>query len=57
MEHLNLFFILSLQKILGSNLGQNLRLFGRSLDSRGDMNGDTIPDISVGAYGMAVQLW
>ncbi|XP_057176987.1 integrin alpha-2 isoform X2 [Triplophysa rosa] len=47
----------SSQKILGSKLDQNLRLFGRSLHSRGDMNGDTIPDISVGGYGMAVQLW
>uniref|UniRef100_A0A671T6R0 Integrin alpha-2-like n=1 Tax=Sinocyclocheilus anshuiensis TaxID=1608454 RepID=A0A671T6R0_9TELE len=46
-----------LQKILGSKLGPALRFFGRSLDSRGDMNGDSIPDISVGAAGKAVQLW
>ncbi|XP_042588220.1 integrin alpha-2 [Cyprinus carpio] len=47
----------SSQKILGSKLGSVLRFFGRSLDSRGDMNGDSIPDISVGAAGKAVQLW
>ncbi|XP_016339007.1 integrin alpha-2-like [Sinocyclocheilus anshuiensis] len=45
------------KKILGSKLGPALRFFGRSLDSRGDMNGDSIPDISVGAAGKAVQLW
>ncbi|XP_016413141.1 integrin alpha-2-like [Sinocyclocheilus rhinocerous] len=44
-------------KILGSKLGPALRFFGRSLDSRADMNGDSIPDISVGAAGKAVQLW
>ncbi len=38
-------------------LGPALRFFGRSLDSRGDMNGDSIPDISVGGAGKAVQLW
>uniref|UniRef100_A0A9J7YRU5 Integrin subunit alpha 2 n=1 Tax=Cyprinus carpio carpio TaxID=630221 RepID=A0A9J7YRU5_CYPCA len=47
----------SSQKILGSKLGSVLRFFGRSLDSRVDMNGDSIPDISVGAAGKAVQLW
>lgn len=47
----------SSQKILGSMLGPALRFFGRSLDSRGDMNGDSIPDISVGGAGKAVQLW
>lgn len=34
-----------------------LQYFGRSLDGSGDLNGDTIPDISVGAHGKAVQLW
>ncbi|XP_073685407.1 integrin alpha-2 [Garra rufa] len=47
----------SSQKILGSKLDPGLRFFGRSLDSRGDMNGDSIPDISVGGAGKAVQLW
>nr|XP_055064960.1 integrin alpha-2 [Misgurnus anguillicaudatus] len=47
----------SSQKILGSKLDQTLRLFGRSLDSREDMNGDSIPDISVGGFEKAVQLW
>ncbi|XP_026075198.1 integrin alpha-2-like [Carassius auratus] len=47
----------SSQKILGSKLDPALRFFGRSLDSRGDMNGDSIPDVSVGAAGKAVQLW
>uniref|UniRef100_A0A8C1ZAR7 Integrin subunit alpha 2 n=1 Tax=Cyprinus carpio TaxID=7962 RepID=A0A8C1ZAR7_CYPCA len=47
----------SSQKILGSKLGSVLRFFGRSLDSRVDMNSDSIPDISVGAAGKAVQLW
>uniref|UniRef100_A0A8C2G6B3 VWFA domain-containing protein n=1 Tax=Cyprinus carpio TaxID=7962 RepID=A0A8C2G6B3_CYPCA len=47
----------SSQKILGSKLDPLLRFFGRSLDSSGDMNGDSIPDVSVGAAGKAVQLW
>ncbi|XP_073730761.1 integrin alpha-2-like [Misgurnus anguillicaudatus] len=47
----------SSQKILGSKLDQTLRLFGRSLNSREDMNGDSIPDISVGGFNKAVQLW
>uniref|UniRef100_A0A672L2T6 Integrin subunit alpha 2 n=1 Tax=Sinocyclocheilus grahami TaxID=75366 RepID=A0A672L2T6_SINGR len=47
----------SSQKILGSKLDPVLRFFGRSLDSQGDMNDDSIPDISVGAAGKAVQLW
>ncbi|XP_059395525.1 integrin alpha-2 isoform X1 [Carassius carassius] len=47
----------SSQKILGSTVGPAFRFFGRSLDSRGDMNADSIPDISVGAAGKAVQLW
>uniref|UniRef100_A0A8D3DXQ9 Integrin subunit alpha 2 n=1 Tax=Scophthalmus maximus TaxID=52904 RepID=A0A8D3DXQ9_SCOMX len=40
---------------LGS--GGPLQYFGRSLDSYKDLNGDTLPDISVGAYGKVVQLW
>ncbi|RXN21390.1 integrin alpha-2-like protein [Labeo rohita] len=47
----------SSQKILGSKLDPALQFFGRSLDSRGDMNSDSIPDISVGGAGKAVQLW
>lgn len=46
-----------LQKILGSSLDPQLQYFGRSLDANTDMNDDTIPDISVGAYGKVVQLW
>ncbi|XP_051972618.1 integrin alpha-2 [Xyrauchen texanus] len=45
------------QKILGSKLDPALRFFGRSLDSSGDMNGDSIPDVSVGGFGKVVQLW
>uniref|UniRef100_A0A3P9I6V9 Integrin, alpha 2 (CD49B, alpha 2 subunit of VLA-2 receptor), tandem duplicate 2 n=1 Tax=Oryzias latipes TaxID=8090 RepID=A0A3P9I6V9_ORYLA len=45
------------QRIFGSKLDAQLQYFGRSLDSTKDLNGDTIPDISVGAYGKAVQLW
>ncbi|XP_048029689.1 integrin alpha-2 [Megalobrama amblycephala] len=47
----------SSQKILGSKLDPALRFFGRSLDGRRDMNGDSIPDISVGGDGKVVQLW
>ncbi|XP_043106110.1 integrin alpha-2 isoform X2 [Puntigrus tetrazona] len=47
----------SSQKILGSKVGSALRFFGRSLSSAGDMNGDSIPDVSVGGAGKAVQLW
>ncbi|XP_051765575.1 integrin alpha-2-like isoform X2 [Ctenopharyngodon idella] len=47
----------SSQKILGSKLDPALRFFGRSLDGRTDMNGDSIPDISVGGDGKVVQLW
>ncbi|XP_067254290.1 integrin alpha-2 [Chanodichthys erythropterus] len=47
----------SSQKILGSKLDSELRFFGRSLDGRIDMNGDSIPDISVGGDGKVVQLW
>ncbi|XP_035513525.1 integrin alpha-2 [Morone saxatilis] len=45
------------QRILGSKLDPQLQYFGRSLDSYKDLNGDTIPDISIGAYGKVVQLW
>ncbi|KAJ8405542.1 hypothetical protein AAFF_G00315220 [Aldrovandia affinis] len=45
------------QKILGAKLDPKLLYFGRSLDTNGDLNGDTIPDVSVGAYGNVVQLW
>ncbi|XP_029916850.1 integrin alpha-2 [Myripristis murdjan] len=45
------------QRILGSKLDPNVQFFGRSLDSYVDLNGDTIPDISVGAHGKVVQLW
>lgn len=45
------------QRILGSSLDPKLQYFGRSLDSIKDLNDDTLPDISVGAYGKVVQLW
>ncbi|XP_048099786.1 LOW QUALITY PROTEIN: integrin alpha-2-like [Alosa alosa] len=45
------------QRILGSRLDPKLQYFGRSLDTSGDMNDDTMPDISVGALGKVVQLW
>lgn len=45
------------QRIPGSKLDPQLQYFGRSLDSSKDLNGDTIPDISIGAYGKVVQLW
>lgn len=45
------------QRILGSKLDPQLRFFGRSLDSVKDLNDDTLPDISIGAYGKVVQLW
>ncbi|XP_037536875.1 integrin alpha-2 [Nematolebias whitei] len=45
------------QRILGSKLDPQLQYFGRSLDSFKDLNDDTIPDISIGAYGKVVQLW
>ncbi|XP_043106107.1 integrin alpha-2 isoform X2 [Puntigrus tetrazona] len=47
----------SSQKIVGAKLDPALKFFGRSLDGRGDMNGDSIPDVAVGAFGKAVQLW
>ncbi|XP_036385514.1 integrin alpha-2-like [Megalops cyprinoides] len=45
------------QRILGAELDPKMQYFGRSLDAHGDLNDDTIPDISVGAYGKVVQLW
>ncbi|XP_036382642.1 integrin alpha-2-like [Megalops cyprinoides] len=45
------------QKIMGANLDSKLQYFGRSLDASSDLNDDTIPDVSVGAYGNVVQLW
>uniref|UniRef100_A0A8C2WKS4 Integrin subunit alpha 2 n=1 Tax=Cyclopterus lumpus TaxID=8103 RepID=A0A8C2WKS4_CYCLU len=45
------------QRILGSKLDPQMQYFGRSLDSYKDLNDDTIPDISIGAYGKVVQLW
>ncbi|KAF6124904.1 integrin subunit alpha 2 [Phyllostomus discolor] len=47
------------QKILGSDRAfrSPLQFFGRSLDGYADLNGDSIPDVSVGAFGRVVQLW
>ncbi|XP_058536194.1 integrin alpha-2 [Ochotona princeps] len=47
------------QKILGSDSSfpSRLQYFGRSLDGYGDLNGDSITDVSVGALGQVVQLW
>ncbi|KAL2092401.1 hypothetical protein ACEWY4_012199 [Coilia grayii] len=45
------------QRIPGSSLDPKLQYFGRSLDASGDLNDDTVPDISVGALGKVVQLW
>ncbi|XP_022541026.2 integrin alpha-2 [Astyanax mexicanus] len=47
----------SSQKILGSKLDATLKFFGRSLDGSGDLNGDSLPDVSVGGYGNVLQLW
>ncbi|XP_077099162.1 integrin alpha-2 [Siphateles boraxobius] len=47
----------SSQKIIGTKLDPALKYFGRSLDASGDMNGDSIPDVTVGAFGKVVQLW
>ncbi|KAI4876367.1 hypothetical protein NFI96_017833, partial [Prochilodus magdalenae] len=47
----------SSQKILGSKLDPSLKFFGRSLDGSSDMNGDLVPDVSVGGYGKVLQLW
>ncbi|XP_058164855.1 integrin alpha-2 [Dasypus novemcinctus] len=47
------------QKILGSDgaFRSHLQYFGRSLDGFGDLNGDSITDVSIGAFGQVVQLW
>ncbi|XP_049625013.1 integrin alpha-2 [Suncus etruscus] len=47
------------QKILGSDatFRNHLQFFGRSLDGYRDLNGDSIPDVSIGAFGQVVQLW
>ncbi|XP_041519678.1 integrin alpha-2 [Microtus oregoni] len=47
------------QKILGSDgaFRSQLQFFGRSLDGYGDLNGDSITDVSIGALGQVVQLW
>ncbi|KAM7415872.1 hypothetical protein PAMA_018098 [Pampus argenteus] len=45
------------QRILGSKLHPQMQFFGRSLDGFKDLNDDTLPDISIGAYGKVVQLW
>uniref|UniRef100_A0A8C6RYN8 Integrin alpha-2 n=1 Tax=Nannospalax galili TaxID=1026970 RepID=A0A8C6RYN8_NANGA len=47
------------QKILGSDKAfkSHLQFFGRSLDGYGDLNGDSITDVSIGALGQVVQLW
>ncbi|KAL7847916.1 hypothetical protein AOLI_G00226340 [Acnodon oligacanthus] len=47
----------SSQRILGSKLDPALKFFGRSLDGSGDLNGDSIPDVSVGGYGKVLLLW
>uniref|UniRef100_A0AAR2JQ60 VWFA domain-containing protein n=1 Tax=Pygocentrus nattereri TaxID=42514 RepID=A0AAR2JQ60_PYGNA len=46
----------SSQRILGSKLDPALKFFGRSLDGSKDLNGDSIPDVSVGGYGKVLQL-
>lgn len=47
------------QKILGSDgaFRSQLQFFGRSLDGYGDLDGDSITDVSIGALGQVVQLW
>ncbi|XP_068951393.1 integrin alpha-2 [Petaurus breviceps papuanus] len=47
------------QKILGSDpaFRNQLQYFGRALDGYKDLNGDSITDISIGAFGKVVQLW
>ncbi|KAM6931364.1 integrin alpha-2 [Xenentodon cancila] len=45
------------QRIIGAEVDFELQYFGRSLDGYKDLNDDTIPDISIGAYGKVVQLW
>lgn len=57
ITYVNIMGVFSFQRILGSSLDPQLKYFGRSLDSYKDLNGDKLPDISVGAYGKVVQLW
>ncbi|XP_023678845.1 integrin alpha-2 [Paramormyrops kingsleyae] len=45
------------QKILGSELDPKMQYFGRSVNADGDLNDDTLPDVSVGTYGKVIQLW
>ncbi|CAH2296365.1 integrin alpha-2 [Pelobates cultripes] len=45
------------QKILGSSFSKPLLYFGRSLDGHRDLNGDSITDMSVGAFDTVIQLW
>nr|XP_020852540.1 integrin alpha-2 isoform X3 [Phascolarctos cinereus] len=47
------------QKILGSDpaFRNQLQYFGRAVDGYEDLNGDSITDISIGAFGKVVQLW
>ncbi|XP_040277197.1 integrin alpha-2 [Bufo bufo] len=45
------------QKILGSSFTPPLQFFGRSLDGYKDLNGDAIPDVTVGADEKVVQFW
>ncbi|KAG8542091.1 hypothetical protein GDO81_027503, partial [Engystomops pustulosus] len=45
------------QKILGSSFTPPLQFFGRSLDGHKDLNGDSITDVTVGAYDKVVQFW
>ncbi|XP_076007271.1 integrin alpha-2 [Genypterus blacodes] len=45
------------QRIIGTKLHPQMQYFGRSLDGSKDLNDDTIPDISIGAYGKVIQLW
>ncbi|KAM3939807.1 integrin alpha-2 [Leptodactylus fuscus] len=45
------------QKIVGSSFTPPLQFFGRSLDGHKDLNGDTITDVTVGAYEKVVQFW
>ncbi|XP_075040061.1 integrin alpha-2 [Mixophyes fleayi] len=45
------------QKILGSLFTPPLQFFGRSMNGHADLNGDTITDITVGAYEKVIQFW